>query len=950
MGKINAFIPNDIESSCPAFTSVSDLLDQFTDATDAIIPNVYIANYVSQCNDVHSWYKNIAFTETCQKAPTYLFWSLLFVVVFILLSIVMISLSIAWKTNTELFLEISYTEEEAETGVPAPAPDGEDERKDRMRRIHQHSSRVRIDESREVHFSNGDDFWKSKSSRRDIPSRKGELFSRHSQRREVETDILEDISAPSFIDSPAADSLVGDTQFFGDFIDSSSASLVPIGDVQYFDDPEPSFVGSLAAGSLVGDMQYFDDPKEHGEVEVSFDQSLTNYRASWDNAEGNHVSDFLHFCDFFHLMDVDNSIIADALELTELERRQTGDRGLSDGLNEDNDFFEDVDGNGMIYQDDNSEDLIFGPEESGYSEGGSEEFDINQGVQREYSPGQPMLNSSGDFIMEEDHVINQEMERRYSPAPPMVNDVHGFNMEEDSPTGQYRLNDFMLTRNEVGAHPMFTELDPHGGSYETTEAYGGYTYSNESNQRDINGGALSSSLSLNQYDSEIELHVDSQDNANQAHLDEEAQCFGETADPHRIANATGYWNPPMDNRADFGAQFDRQHYAEKSLSIPQNERDEARMQNSLHQPSYQQVSPNFIPQSNYSEGMPRPRSLPTPPIKNQEESDYSMPYPRSLPIPRIRNQEESDYSMPHPRSLPIPPIRNQEKSDYKQEKEDYKKKTRRKSPSNEKQKHRAPDDGAPVDTRSYLEGFRQQHQQQEAQQRYYTEFREQLPPRHYMSLQGNMTKITIAPKLALAPTREYPSMTKIKVSPKRRNRAPTPEDSSAVPRDNSGLDSRDSSPERSRREEKSKYDSSLDSRDSSPKRSRRKGKSKYDSSLDSRDSSPARSRRKGISKYDSRLDSRDSSPERSRRKGKSKYDSGLDSRNSSPERSRRTGKPKYVRSDSSLDYSTSDGGSSSDYTDDSYTSSETSYESRRRRSSRRNKSSHDRRTSSRRRR
>jgi len=83
----------------------------FANITDMIVPSSNMQTYVFQCDDVHDWYESLAHEETCSNTPMYLSLSLLFAFVLVLLSIIMITTSIAWKSNTQLFKDI-YSEVE----------------------------------------------------------------------------------------------------------------------------------------------------------------------------------------------------------------------------------------------------------------------------------------------------------------------------------------------------------------------------------------------------------------------------------------------------------------------------------------------------------------------------------------------------------------------------------------------------------------------------------------------------------------------------------------------------------------------------------------------------------------------------------------------------------------------------------------------------------------------
>jgi hypothetical protein len=107
----DAFVPSKIEDSCSEYSSFSLLMGAFANITDMIVPSSNMQTYVFQCDDVHDWYESLAHEETCSNTPMYLSLSLLFAFVLVLLSIIMITTSIAWKSNTQLFKDI-YSEVE----------------------------------------------------------------------------------------------------------------------------------------------------------------------------------------------------------------------------------------------------------------------------------------------------------------------------------------------------------------------------------------------------------------------------------------------------------------------------------------------------------------------------------------------------------------------------------------------------------------------------------------------------------------------------------------------------------------------------------------------------------------------------------------------------------------------------------------------------------------------
>ena len=107
----DAFVPSNIEDSCSEYSSFSLLMGAFANITDMIVPSSNMQTYVFQCDDVHDWYESLAHEETCSNTPMYLSLSLLFAFVLVLLSIIMITTNIAWKSNTQLFKDI-YSEVE----------------------------------------------------------------------------------------------------------------------------------------------------------------------------------------------------------------------------------------------------------------------------------------------------------------------------------------------------------------------------------------------------------------------------------------------------------------------------------------------------------------------------------------------------------------------------------------------------------------------------------------------------------------------------------------------------------------------------------------------------------------------------------------------------------------------------------------------------------------------
>ena len=107
----NSFLPQNFENSCPEFTSFSQIMDEFYDITDAIKPTSQDQTIIFQCDDTQDWYSNLSFGQTCTDIPKYLSFTILCICMLILLSIMMISIHIAWRTNIDLFKEI-YNEVE----------------------------------------------------------------------------------------------------------------------------------------------------------------------------------------------------------------------------------------------------------------------------------------------------------------------------------------------------------------------------------------------------------------------------------------------------------------------------------------------------------------------------------------------------------------------------------------------------------------------------------------------------------------------------------------------------------------------------------------------------------------------------------------------------------------------------------------------------------------------
>ena len=106
VGKIDAFVPSSIEDECSDFSQFASLMSNFTNISSSTLKSANIASYVSQCANLHNWFTDVVSHQTCTSAPRYLPISLLFLLFLVLISIVMVTVNIAWKTNIQLFQEI----------------------------------------------------------------------------------------------------------------------------------------------------------------------------------------------------------------------------------------------------------------------------------------------------------------------------------------------------------------------------------------------------------------------------------------------------------------------------------------------------------------------------------------------------------------------------------------------------------------------------------------------------------------------------------------------------------------------------------------------------------------------------------------------------------------------------------------------------------------------------
>ncbi len=98
---------SDGSDTCTSYRSLMNELDDFNEAYSDLKSDIHNIYANVNCNSLHEWYTGIAYDETCTQAPDSLSYSILFTLMLAILSTLLLSLRIAWKTDTQIFLEIS---------------------------------------------------------------------------------------------------------------------------------------------------------------------------------------------------------------------------------------------------------------------------------------------------------------------------------------------------------------------------------------------------------------------------------------------------------------------------------------------------------------------------------------------------------------------------------------------------------------------------------------------------------------------------------------------------------------------------------------------------------------------------------------------------------------------------------------------------------------------------
>ncbi len=98
---------SDRSDTCTSYTSLLTDMNEFNGAYDNLKSDIHKSNSNLNCNSFHEWYTGVAYDETCTRAPDSLSYSILFTLILAVLSTLLLSLSIAWKTDTQVFLEVS---------------------------------------------------------------------------------------------------------------------------------------------------------------------------------------------------------------------------------------------------------------------------------------------------------------------------------------------------------------------------------------------------------------------------------------------------------------------------------------------------------------------------------------------------------------------------------------------------------------------------------------------------------------------------------------------------------------------------------------------------------------------------------------------------------------------------------------------------------------------------
>ena len=626
-----------LSETCAGYAPLMKHFQDLSIATYELISYSYTASYTSQCKEVNTWYTNVAFEETCRHGPTHLAYSLLFILFLLFFSVVMIALSISWKPNSQLFLEVSFVVENDDNG--GVATDGNtcigEGKHERMGKTKQTSSRVRVDSARDLQFSNGEDFWinscgsqtksemhtmtdKQELSRTERPAEHFEDLFLNQKREDVKQDVSQIIRQASEL--------------------TSANDGLDIEDIQ----TKPEI------RKAVGNVQYQDNPQEHGDVEITLRNSESRggrfHRTLWTDADGKDTSGHLY------LFEGQNSLHDGNIALAKEERRSERPNSLHD------------DNSALV-----KEERRIRTQEEQLS---LNSIECPSKSSNPIAHGDPTLQKPGlahNSMFHHPDYMNTAMlnhQHKY-PQYDTLLDAAGLatmeNVEQDNPLNEYvsslqddfipRYCDDMNQENFVIA-PEANDANIHDRCNPPNILHDPYSPHN-----------------FDQNESELFFDADVR-GVYSTCIDEETQVFGhQRGHPYQMPDSTGYWNPvhsaPMYaqhmDTGGFEPQFwQGQNHVINDAHIPSWDRVAPPMQfGSVEDRTYQQPAyyEQYATMPNENSGFElRREALLTPKVVNQErrqasKSNKSKTQPRRRSRSRRRKKSSRRRSIKHQRNL-----------------------------------------------------------------------------------------------------------------------------------------------------------------------------------------------------------------------------------------------------------------------------------------------------------